>query len=117
MISSSLALLAVATPWDHPTTTATKTITVTAPAPMAITISQCNTGNAQCCQSTEDTNCAAGSALLGLLDVVLEDLNVLTALRLLSLESTPEASAKPNLFAATTTLSVSHLHWLRRRYA
>ncbi|GBE83670.1 fungal hydrophobin-domain-containing protein [Sparassis latifolia] len=79
VVASSLALLAVATPWGVPTETATSTVTltVTAPAPTVTTVSQCNTGSIQCCQSVESANSAAGSALLGLLSIVLDDVNLL----------------------------------------
>ena len=59
----ALALLAVATPYPivernnpPPTTTTavvTKTITVTAPASTVTTVSQCNTGSIQCCDSVQ----------------------------------------------------------------
>ncbi|PCH38992.1 fungal hydrophobin [Wolfiporia cocos MD-104 SS10] len=81
-IATALATLVVASPWDTPTTTATKTVTetVTAPAPTVTTAGQCNTGDAQCCQSTESASSAAGSQLLGLLGIVLEDADVLLGL-------------------------------------
>ncbi|KAI0738058.1 fungal hydrophobin [Daedaleopsis nitida] len=37
----------------------------------------CDTGAIQCCQSTETAGSTAGSALLGLLGVAVQDLNVL----------------------------------------
>ncbi|OSD02172.1 hydrophobin 1 [Trametes coccinea BRFM310] len=37
----------------------------------------CSTGNLQCCDSTESAGSAAGAALLGLLGIVVQDLNVL----------------------------------------
>jgi len=79
IVFSSLALLAVATPWNTPTTTATSTttITVTAPAPTITTASQCPTSEIQCCQSTEAANSVDGSELLTLLGIVLEDTSVL----------------------------------------
>ncbi|KAI8974198.1 hydrophobin, partial [Trametes punicea] len=40
----------------------------------------CSTGALQCCQSTESANSAAGAALLGLLGIVLQDVNVLLGL-------------------------------------
>ncbi|KAH9944643.1 fungal hydrophobin [Amylocystis lapponica] len=76
----SITLIVSANPWAPPTTTATVTKTVTAPAPTATTISQCNTGESQCCQSTEAANSVTGAALLGLLGIVLEDVDVLLGL-------------------------------------
>ncbi|KAI0777859.1 fungal hydrophobin-domain-containing protein [Irpex lacteus] len=80
----AFSVLAVATPWGAPPTTTpppTKTITVTAP-PSTTTISagNCNTGPIQCCQSTESASSVAGGLLLGLLGIVLSDLNVLLGL-------------------------------------
>ncbi|KAI5118972.1 hypothetical protein M0805_001111 [Coniferiporia weirii] len=71
-------ILAAATPGGAPTTKppVTTTVTVTA-TPTATTVSQCNTGDIQCCQSTESASSASGAALLGLLGIVLDDLNVL----------------------------------------
>ncbi|KAI0628883.1 hydrophobin 2 [Trametes polyzona] len=40
----------------------------------------CSTGAIQCCQSTTEANSAAGSAILGLLGVVLQDLTGLIGL-------------------------------------
>nr|TBU29281.1 fungal hydrophobin-domain-containing protein [Dichomitus squalens] len=37
----------------------------------------CSTGEIQCCESTETAGSATGTALLGLLGVVVQDLNVL----------------------------------------
>ncbi|KAJ3718144.1 hydrophobin, partial [Lentinula raphanica] len=37
----------------------------------------CTTGPIQCCDSTETAGSSAGSSLLGLLGIVIEDLNVL----------------------------------------
>ncbi|KAI0355220.1 hydrophobin 1 [Trametes cingulata] len=39
--------------------------------------SDCSTGDIQCCQSTETAGSAAGAALLGLLGIVVQDVNVL----------------------------------------
>ncbi|KAI0355222.1 fungal hydrophobin [Trametes cingulata] len=40
----------------------------------------CDTGALQCCDSTEKAGSSAGSALLGLLGVVVQDVNVLLGL-------------------------------------
>ncbi|CDO70111.1 hypothetical protein BN946_scf184806.g38 [Trametes cinnabarina] len=40
----------------------------------------CSTGDIQCCQSTEKAGSAAGTLLLGLLGIVLDDLNILLGL-------------------------------------
>ncbi|CDO71944.1 hypothetical protein BN946_scf184940.g91 [Trametes cinnabarina] len=42
--------------------------------------SDCDTGSIQCCESTETADSAAGAALLGLLGIVLQDVNVLLGL-------------------------------------
>ncbi|KAF9061198.1 hydrophobin, partial [Rhodocollybia butyracea] len=42
-----------------------------------IPASQCTTGPIQCCQSVEAANSGAGEALLGLLGIVLNDVDVL----------------------------------------
>ncbi|KAL1947076.1 hypothetical protein VTO73DRAFT_14037 [Trametes versicolor] len=55
---SALPLLAVATPLEARQST-------------------CSTGPIQCCDSTETAGSAAGAALLGLLGIVVQDLNVL----------------------------------------
>ncbi|KAF5346289.1 hypothetical protein D9758_011495 [Tetrapyrgos nigripes] len=61
--------------WNEPATT---TITVTAP-PTTVTepASQCNTGPIQCCNSVDKAGSSAVTPLLGLLGVVIQDLNVL----------------------------------------
>ena len=51
----ALPLLAVATPWGTPTQPTPTTVTVTATA-TPTTVSQCNTGNLQCCQSTSTSS-------------------------------------------------------------
>lgn len=56
---ASLAILAVATP---------------APVP---TDGQCNTGELQCCNSVQKADSAAVAPLLGLLGIVLQDVNAL----------------------------------------
>ena len=77
----ALPLLAVATPWGSPTTTQGKTTTVTVtttatatPAPQ----SQCNTAPVQCCNSvtTAQNGGPVVGLLIGLLGIVLENLNV-----------------------------------------
>ncbi|KAJ3991680.1 fungal hydrophobin [Lentinula boryana] len=78
------AILAAATPGGKPTTTTppiTTTVTVTAPATTTtVTASQCTTGDLQCCDSTTTAGSAAGAALLGLLGVVVQDVDVLLGL-------------------------------------
>ncbi|KAJ3991682.1 fungal hydrophobin [Lentinula boryana] len=75
---SAFAILAVATPGGKPATT---TITATAPAPTTTeTAGQCTTGELQCCTSTETAGSAAGAAILGLLGVVVQDVDVLLGL-------------------------------------
>ncbi|KAJ3862514.1 fungal hydrophobin [Lentinula novae-zelandiae] len=80
----AFAILAAATPGGKPTTTVapvTTTITVTAPATTTtITSGDCTTGPIQCCESTESASSTAAGLLLGLLGIVLDDLNVLLGL-------------------------------------
>ncbi|KAI5117557.1 hypothetical protein M0805_004470 [Coniferiporia weirii] len=75
--------LAVATPWATTATTpsaVTKTVTVTETA-TTTALSQCNTSNIQCCTSTVQASSTAASTILGLLGVVLQDVdNVLVGL-------------------------------------
>ncbi|KAJ3748343.1 fungal hydrophobin [Lentinula detonsa] len=81
---SAFAILAVATPGGKPTTTTppiTTTITVTAPATTTTeTAGQCTTGELQCCTTTETAGSAVGAALLTLLGVVVQDVDVLLGL-------------------------------------
>ncbi|KAJ3542002.1 hypothetical protein NM688_g6019 [Phlebia brevispora] len=65
----TLSLLAVATPWA---VTPTVTVTLTAPAPTATTISQCNTGDIQCCDQVLESDSDGASILLSLLGIALE---------------------------------------------
>lgn len=78
LAASFMPILAVATPWGSPTTTenppATTTVTVTSTA--TAPVSQCNTGSIQCCNSTESSSSVGGALLLGLLGIVLDDVNV-----------------------------------------
>ncbi|KAF8871126.1 fungal hydrophobin-domain-containing protein [Infundibulicybe gibba] len=73
---SALAILATAMPNNPPATT---TVTVTAPAPTAtsIPVSQCNTGDIQCCNSVQAAGSSAVSGLLGLLGIVVQDVTAL----------------------------------------
>ncbi|KAJ3813516.1 fungal hydrophobin [Lentinula lateritia] len=80
----AFAILAAAIPGGKPTTTTppvTTTVTVTAPGTTTTEpASSCSTGSLQCCDSTETAGSDAGSLLLGLLGIVVEDLNVLLGL-------------------------------------
>ncbi|KIJ40030.1 hypothetical protein M422DRAFT_257096 [Sphaerobolus stellatus SS14] len=73
-VISSLAITAA-------TAVPTVTVTVTAPASTVTTISQCNTGSAQCCNTVgaADSLPLVGP-ILGLLGVVLDDLSVIVGL-------------------------------------
>ncbi|THU96841.1 fungal hydrophobin [Dendrothele bispora CBS 962.96] len=65
--------LAVAVP-----VTMTNTVTMTAPGTTVTAPSgQCSVGDLQCCNSVVMANSESGSLLLGLLGIVLQDLNVL----------------------------------------
>ncbi|KAH9919983.1 fungal hydrophobin [Epithele typhae] len=79
---ATFTTLAIATPWNTPTTSATSTVTVTVtetakgPEPT----SSCTIGPIQCCQSTTAATSPAGTALLGLLGIVVEGVDVLLGL-------------------------------------
>ncbi|KAJ3969494.1 fungal hydrophobin [Lentinula raphanica] len=74
----AFAILAAATPGNQPVTT---TVTVTAPASTTtVSPGQCTTGDLQCCDSTTKAGSVAGAAILGLIGVVVEDVNVLLGL-------------------------------------
>ncbi|KAJ8455802.1 hypothetical protein ONZ51_g12329 [Trametes cubensis] len=80
---ASLAVLAAATPnqkrWD--TSTPTVTVTVTAPASTSTEpASSCSTGPIQCCNSVQSASAPGIGALLGLLGIVLQSLDVLVGL-------------------------------------
>ncbi|KAL5480796.1 SC3_5 [Sanghuangporus weigelae] len=78
----ALPLLAVATPGGTHTTkaTSTTTVTITSTATATQPASQCNTGPIQCCNSVQSASSPASSALLGLLGIVLQNVNVLVGL-------------------------------------
>ncbi|KAF8829585.1 fungal hydrophobin [Lentinula edodes] len=80
----AFTILAAAIPGGKPTTTTppvTTTVTVTAPGTTTTEpASSCSTGSLQCCDSTETAGSSAGSLLLGLLGIVVEDLSVLLGL-------------------------------------
>ncbi|KAJ3914102.1 fungal hydrophobin [Lentinula edodes] len=80
----AFTILAAAIPGGKPTTTTppvTTTVTVTAPGTTTTEpASSCFTGSLQCCDSTETAGSSAGSLLLGLLGIVVEDLSVLLGL-------------------------------------
>ncbi|KAK7692065.1 sc3 hydrophobin [Cerrena zonata] len=61
LVTLTLPLLAVATPTGPP----------------AIPASQCNTGPVQCCNTVQSASSPSSAQLLGLLGIVLQDLNVL----------------------------------------
>jgi len=65
-------LYTLAAAWDI-----TSTVTVTTQSPAPTTISQCNTGDAQCCDSTLDQNNVVATTLLGLLGVVVSGVDAL----------------------------------------
>jgi len=71
-------ILAAAAPGGNPPPD--KTVTVTAPAPTVTTISQCNTGDAQCCDTVESASSSGVGVILGLLGIVLDSLDVLVGL-------------------------------------
>lgn len=73
----AFTVLAAAVPGGSPTTT----VTVTAnPSPTPIPPSQCNTGDIQCCNSVQSASSSPVTLLLGLLGIVLSDLNVLVGI-------------------------------------
>ncbi|KAL1699554.1 Sc3 protein [Schizophyllum commune] len=77
--------LVAALPGGHPGTTTppvTTTVTVTSPpSTTTITGNSCSSGPVQCCNSVEQqANSKSASLLLGLLGIVLQDLNVIVGL-------------------------------------
>ncbi|KAF9039627.1 fungal hydrophobin [Hymenopellis radicata] len=77
----TMTLLAAATPLDVRGGTPTVTVTVTAPGSTAtIPAGSCNTGPIQCCNSVQSGSSDPVSILLGLLGIVLPDLNLLVGL-------------------------------------
>ncbi|KAF8510792.1 fungal hydrophobin-domain-containing protein [Gautieria morchelliformis] len=72
-VVSTLAILATANP--------TTTVTAKPPGPTVTTVSQCNTGGAQCCSTVGAANSLPGVAvILGLLGIVLQDASVVVGL-------------------------------------
>ncbi|KAF8149217.1 hypothetical protein K438DRAFT_1988984 [Mycena galopus ATCC 62051] len=67
----AIAALLAGTSVAGPTTT----VTVTAPAPSITSISQCSTGDAQCCNSLQAANTSPVGLLLGHLGIVPPDLD------------------------------------------
>jgi len=59
---------------------ATTTISCSPPKPTPEPISQCNTGDAQCCTSTTQATSPAATNLLGLLGIVVQGVDVLVGL-------------------------------------
>ncbi|KAF7359724.1 Hydrophobin [Mycena venus] len=59
---------------------ATTTVTATAPAPTITTISQCPTGDAQCCNTVESIQSPGVTQLLGLLGIVVTDNTLLVGI-------------------------------------
>ncbi|EGO01041.1 hypothetical protein SERLA73DRAFT_105567 [Serpula lacrymans var. lacrymans S7.3] len=78
----ALTAFAAATPWatTTPPVTTTVTITATAPGTTITSVSQCNTGDLQCCNSVESASSAGASLLLGLLGIVLSDVTGLVGI-------------------------------------
>ncbi|KAI1798179.1 fungal hydrophobin [Ganoderma leucocontextum] len=77
----ALTILAAAMPGGSPpASTTTRTITVTQTASAPEPTSSCTSGPIQCCQSIQSPTDPAASAILGLLDLVIEGLDVLVGL-------------------------------------
>lgn len=164
---SALAVFAAATPnpenakrWGAPppttiTTTATSTTTVTVTQTPVSSGGSCNTGSIQCCKTTMDVSTfhpqkrmstlitlqsksAAGSALLGLLGIVLEGLDVLlgadcSPISVVGVGSGNACNASPVCCENNSFVSLSpyrhefkteyvpsgwsYLHWMRPHHA
>ncbi|TFY64146.1 hypothetical protein EVG20_g6047 [Dentipellis fragilis] len=83
LATSAVMVAASPAPWGNPTTTPaiTTTVTVTAPATTSTApASQCNTGPVQCCNSVQSASSSSASDLLGLLGIVLQDVNALVGI-------------------------------------
>ncbi|EIW85899.1 fungal hydrophobin [Coniophora puteana RWD-64-598 SS2] len=78
----SAGVLAAAMPWETTSpATSTTTVTVTAPASTSTEpASSCDTGSLQCCDTVTSAKSESASAILGLLGVVLSNLDVLVGL-------------------------------------
>ncbi|KLO09590.1 hydrophobin-domain-containing protein [Schizopora paradoxa] len=74
LIALAAPILAAAAPGGTPTTS-TVTVTVTTTA-TATPLSQCAASAVQCCETTSTTSDPITSLLVGLLDIVIEGLNV-----------------------------------------
>ncbi|PIL27540.1 hypothetical protein GSI_10691 [Ganoderma sinense ZZ0214-1] len=76
----ALTVLAAAMPGGQPPSTTTRTITVTQTATSPEPTSSCTTGPIQCCESIQSPTDHDASVILGLLDIVIEGLDVLVGL-------------------------------------
>ncbi|KAM5537116.1 hypothetical protein V8D89_009262 [Ganoderma adspersum] len=76
----ALTVLAAAMPGGQPPSTTTRTITVTQTATSPEPTSSCTTGPIQCCGSIQSPTDHDASAILGLLGIVIEGLDVLVGL-------------------------------------
>ncbi|KAJ4466325.1 hydrophobin 2, partial [Lentinula aciculospora] len=56
------------------------TLAVATPAPRSEPASSCTTGPIQCCNTVEPASASSAAAILGILGIVLQDLNVLVGL-------------------------------------
>ncbi|KAF7797888.1 hypothetical protein EIP86_009094 [Pleurotus ostreatoroseus] len=120
---SALAVFAAATPnpenakrWGAPPpTTTTTTVVVTATPSPTGTGGSCNTGPIQCCNKTAQSDSAEGSALLGLLGIVLEGVSVLlgsgcSPINVVGVGSGNACSAKPVCCENNSFVSFSPYH-------
>ncbi|KAI1781576.1 fungal hydrophobin [Ganoderma leucocontextum] len=93
----TLAILAAAMPGGSPPATTTQTITVTQTATSPEPTWACTTGPIQCCESIQKPTDHEATVILGLLELVVEGLNVLVGLTCSALTGVANGSCEANV--------------------